>query len=136
MAPCKKCSTVAPTMKPTDEVYYSGEYLPRLDVNTGDPLTGILVKIDQALSVIPDITYELVRGGSVTMVGDGVQKVFQFNHNLGDLPSGISVVATSSNNVQVFKSNWNLTQIIVTYSVAPSNGDTISWTYIAVKNKQ
>lgn len=134
MAPCKKCSTVAPTLKPTDEVYYSGEYLPRLGINTGDLLTGILVKIDAALAVVPGSSNDLVHAGVSTQTADGVQKAFSWNHNLGDQPSGVTVVATSNTNNQSFTTSWTLSQITVTYSIAPSQGDTISWSYIAVKN--
>lgn len=136
--PPKKCTIIPPLLKPTDQVYYSGNYLAGLDINTGDILTGIIVKINNAISVIPSTTYDKIKAGNVTRTADGSAKSFTFLHNLDTiplLPDGVSVVATSTGNIQDYKVNFDDQYIMVIYSVAPSNGDVISWSYIAVKNK-
>lgn len=131
----QKCSHTEPRLKPTDEIYYSGEHLPHLGINTGDILTGVLKKIDEALSVMPGESYDLIRAGNHTLFGDGLKISFTFPHNLGAMPDGVCVVASNKNNMHNFKTEFNSLVITVTYSIAPGAGETLNWSYIAVKNK-
>lgn len=130
----KKCTPILPSQVKTDNVLYSGDHLPFLNINTNDQLTGILVKIDAALAILSGTTYDLINAGTPTSTGNGTSLSFTFPHGLGATPSGISVVAMSTGSQQTFKTSFDSTNITVSYSLAPSSGEQLTWAFIAVKN--
>lgn len=131
---CSKCDCEDLFPISTDDVEYTGSFLPNLNIVTGTNLTVALGIIDNLIGslAIPNIS-EVV-GGTATATADGVQRVFTIPHPLGVVPSGVVVNATDEDNSSNFIISFTDTQISIEYSVAPSQGDEISWSWIAVVN--
>lgn len=131
----QKCNECECGLIPTDRVYYSGEYLPNLQVPPNMILTEVLELIDNYLGQFnPPIVDLNVNSGVVTMIGDGETLEFSFPHSLGVMPTSISVdpktIAASDN----YSVTHNINNITVSFSVAPSPDEVLEWYWIAIKS--
>lgn len=124
----KRCKIIEPRQIDSNDVYYSGEYLPNLNINTQATLTTIL----QTLDVLTGINY-LIKGGINTQTADGLTTVFNIPHTLGSTPNTYSVEAASQNSASNFSVTTNSTNLIITYPVAPSQDASLSWSWQVIK---
>lgn len=124
----ERCKIIEPKQIDSNDVYYSGEYLPNLDINTQATLTTIL----QTLDTLAGINY-LIKGGINTQTADGLTTVFNIPHTLGSTPNTYSVEAASQNSASNFSVTTNSTNLIITYPVAPSQDALLSWSWQVIK---
>lgn len=69
----------------SDKVFYTGKYLPNLDINTNQTLTQILQILNNNSSDTP----LNIKGGSFTQISDGLTLSYNIPHTLGSIPSAI-----------------------------------------------
>lgn len=129
MNKCNGCPD--PGLIPTDNVYYSGNYLPNLGIQPNTILTQALVIIDNYLGSFTAPT-GLIKSGVNTQTANGNDLSYSFPHTLGAMPDSLSLDPIT--NQSDYSVTHDATNITVTYSIAPSQGDVISWYWIVTKN--
>lgn len=116
----------------SDNIIYSGSFLPTLNIMPNDNLTDILGTIDTYLSTFIGGDY-IIKGGINTQTADGLTLVFNIPHTLGQVPTTYSVEPTNQQTANNFSITTTLTNLVITYPVAPSQGTNLSWAWQVIK---
>lgn len=124
-----RCTSPTPGQINTDDVFYTGSYLPNLDINTNTNLTTII----ELLNTVFGSSNYTIKGGDNTQIADGLTTIFQIPHTLGSTPDTYSVEASNQNAAANFSVTSNSTNLILTYPVAPSEDATLSWNWQVTK---
>ena len=127
MGRCQKCETEGQI--DSNDVFYTGSYLPDLDIQTNTNFTQVLQKINDLFGGNLGLN---IQSGNFVQSSDGLTLIYQIPHNLGGIPTGISVQSLNQNSPN-FTVSYNFNYITITYTVAPSLGDQISLSWIAIK---
>lgn len=105
-----------------------------------DDNTNIIQKIGLAtgrwirvISPSSDLPSSNSVGGTYTTTGNGLLKEFTFSHNLQQTPDSVIATPNNSNTPTVTEVTYNQTTITIKTSIAPSQGDSISYNWIAIK---
>lgn len=118
----------------TDDVIYSGSFLPTLNVMPNSDLTDILNKIEIfASSVSGGGSNYTIKGGISNQTANGLTLSFNIPHTLGQIPDTYSVQAANTQTANNFSVTISLTNLTITYSVAPSQGASLSWVWQVIK---
>lgn len=113
----------------SDKVFYTGENLPNINVIKNQTLTQVLQILNQNSQPGTSLN---IKAGTLSQVSDGITLVYNIPHTLGAIPSAVTVQALN-NNSQGFTLTYNITNIIINYTIAPSLGDNINLSWIAIK---
>lgn len=117
----------------TNDVVYTGAYLPTLQIQSNSNLTNILQTLDTFLANFSGGSNYTIRGGTSTQTANGLTLVFNIPHGLGAIPDTYSVDPINTQTASNFSVSVNITNIIITYSVAPSQNTILSWVWQVIK---
>lgn len=74
-----------------------------------------------------------LKGGTATKSGDGITTVFTIPHEAVNMPVGAFVEAQSDDARGVVSTTWDVSNITVTYAIAPPQGtDNLVFSWVVV----
>lgn len=129
-----KCEKIEPNQVNSNDVYYTGPYLPTLDIETNSNITLALQAIEAwAASFTGGSSDYIIKGGTNNQTADGLTLVFTIPHTLGQVPTSAFVAPKNQNTTSNFSYTTDLTNITITYPVAPSQNTSLSWFWQVTK---